>query len=99
MAYTMAIFFVFLGVLLAFPGLWLLCSGLWPQNIARAGEVCARGLIKPFLVGLPITSAMIFAAAILNNAGTAGKNTAGPARRAHLFVLHHRAAGLLTLCV
>src|SRR4030095_12052952 len=34
MADTMAIFFVILGLLLAFPGLWVLCRVLW----ARAGR-------------------------------------------------------------
>lgn len=73
MADTMAIFFVFLGFLLAFPGLWLLCRGLWPQTVANAAAVCQRGLIKPFFAGLPLTAVMIFAAAALGNLGPPGK--------------------------
>lgn len=59
MADTMAIFFVILGLLLAFPGLWLLCRGLWPDLTAGANARCQAGLVKPFLTGLPITAAML----------------------------------------
>ena len=67
MADTMAIFFVVLGVMLAFPGLWLLCRGLWPDRVAAAAATCSKGLTKSFLVGLPITGAMILAAVALSN--------------------------------
>jgi len=66
MADTMAIFFVILGLMLAFPGLWLLCLGLWQKSVTASADYCSRGLVKPFLVGVPITLAMIFAASILN---------------------------------
>lgn len=67
MADTMAIFFVILGLLLAFPSLWLLCLGLWPKTATAAADYCSRGLIKPFFAGVPITLAMIFMAGFLNN--------------------------------
>ena len=73
MADTMAIFFVILGLLLAFPGLWVLCRGLWPRAVAKAAAVCGKGLIKPFFAGLPLTAGIIFAAAVLGNLGPAGK--------------------------
>ena len=38
MADTMSIFFVILGMMLAFPGLWLLCRGLWPGAVAAAAS-------------------------------------------------------------
>ena len=79
MADTMAIFFVILGLLLAFPGLWVLCRGLWPRAVAKAAAVCGKGLIKPFLAGLPLTAVMIFAAAALGNLGPAE----GAGRRAY----------------
>ncbi len=66
MADTMAIFFVILGLMLALPGLWLLCVGLWPRAVADSAETCSRGLIKPFLAGLPITIFTIVLAAVLN---------------------------------
>src|SRR5262249_6528384 len=73
MADTMAIFFVVLGLLLAFPGLWLLCRGLWPRAVTEAAAICGKGLIKPFVAGLPVTVAMIFGVAVLSNFGSAGK--------------------------
>src|SRR5215813_12595265 len=78
MADTMAIFFVVLGLLLAFPGLWLLCRGLWPRAVTEAAAICGKGLIKPFVAGLPVTVAMIFAVAVvclymtIANCGVAG---------------------------
>ena len=96
MADTMAIFFVILGFMLAFPGLWLLCRGLWPQVVAKADEVCARGLIKPFLIGLPITAAMVFAAAILGKGGTVGKITAIAEVCFYLMIANSGVAGLVT---
>ena len=38
MADTMSIFFVILGMMLAFSGLWLLCRGLWPEAVAAAAD-------------------------------------------------------------
>jgi hypothetical protein len=76
MADTMAIFLVVLGFLLAFPGLWLLCQGLWPRAVKRASAICGQGLIKPFLIGAPVTAVMIVIAAILGKLGTAGKISA-----------------------
>jgi hypothetical protein len=54
MADTLAIFLVVLGFMLALPGLWLLCRGLWPKTVENATEDCRRGLLFPFLVGIPI---------------------------------------------
>src|SRR5262249_44057605 len=77
-------------------GLWLLCRGLWPQVVARADEVCARGLIRPFLVGLPITAALILSAAILSQAGTVGKITATAIVCCYLMIANSGVAGLIT---
>lgn len=65
MADTMAIFFVILGLLIACPALWLLCRGLWPDIVASAKTDCTKTLFKPFMVGLPITGAAIFAVILL----------------------------------
>src|SRR4029450_11573018 len=59
MADTMAIFFVILGLLLAFPGLWLLCRGLWPNIVASSADRCRKGLIKPPLTGAPPSAGVI----------------------------------------
>ena len=65
MADTMSIFFVILGMMLAFPGLWLLCRGLWPEAVATAADRCRRSLWSSFLMGLPITIVMIVITRIL----------------------------------
>ncbi|MBP9094791.1 hypothetical protein KBI23_27475, partial [bacterium] len=61
MADTLAIFLVVLGFLLALPGLWLLCSGLWPTAVSRTTLDCNSGLLFPFLVGIPISLVAFFA--------------------------------------
>lgn len=96
MADTMAIFFVILGLLLAFPGLWLLCRGLWPRAVAGAAAICGRGLIKPFVAGLPVTVVMIFAAAALSNLGPPGKIAAAAMICLYLMVANCGVAGLAT---
>ena len=65
MADTMSIFFVILGMLLAFPGLWLLCRGLWPDTVDNAAARCGKGLWSSFLVGVLITVVMVLLTVIL----------------------------------
>ena len=97
MADTVAIFFVILGLMLALPGLWLLCRGLWPRAVAGAAARCNAGLIKTFLVGLPITTVMIFLTAVLNNAlGTFGKVAAIGVVCLYVVYAHTGVAGLAT---
>lgn len=67
MADTMAYFFVIIGLLVAFPGLWLLCRGLWPHTVEKTKLDCSKTLWKPFLVGLPHAAIVIVLAGILNN--------------------------------
>jgi hypothetical protein len=97
MADTMAIFFVILGLLLAFPGLWVLCRGLWPRAVAKAAAVCGQGLIKPFLAGLPLAAVMIFAAAVLGNFGPAGQIAAVATVCLYLMIANCGVAGLVTV--
>ncbi|HEU0176313.1 MAG TPA: hypothetical protein VFV58_18775 [Blastocatellia bacterium] len=97
MADTMAIFFVILGLLLAFPGLWVLCRGLWPRAVAKSAAVCGKGLIRPFLAGLPLTAVMIFAAAVLGNFGPAGKIAALATVCLYLMIANCGVAGLVTV--
>jgi len=76
MADTMSIFFVIVGMMLAFSGLWLLCRGLWPEAVAAAADRCCKGLWSSFLAGLPITIAMVAVTTILFNVlGPVGKIT------------------------
>src|SRR5215813_2802890 len=97
MADTMAVFFVILGLLLALPGLWVLCRGLWPRAVAKAAAVCGEGLIKPFLAGLPLTAVMIFAAAVSGNFGPAGKIAAVATVCLYLMIANCGVAGLVTV--
>ncbi len=97
MADTMAIFFVFLGFLLAFPGLWLLCRGLWPQTVANAAATCRNGLLKPFFAGLPLTVAMLLAAVALGNLGPPGKIAAAAIACFYLMIANCGVAGLATM--
>src|SRR5262245_31262057 len=97
MADTMAIFFVILGLLLALPGLWVLCRGLWPRAVAKAAAVCGEGLINHFLAGLPGAAVMIFAAAVLGNFGPAGKIAAVATVCLYLMIANCGVAGLVTV--
>ena len=65
------------GFLLAQQGLWLLCRALWPDRLAAATERCRRRPVVSFLVGLPVTAAVIAAIAIAGNAlGAVGQAAA-----------------------
>jgi hypothetical protein len=96
MADTMAIFFVILGLLLAIPGLWLLCRGLWPRTIEKAAATCRDGLVKPLMIGLPITVVTLIAAKVLGNFGTAGKISATILVCFYLMIANSGVAGLVT---
>jgi len=54
LADTMTWFFVITGLLVALPGLWLLCRGLWPGAVERTTRDCARGVLIPLLCGIPL---------------------------------------------
>jgi hypothetical protein len=54
LADTIGIFLFLVGVLIAFPALWLLSLGLWTRAVTACAERNSRGLIKSFFVGLPI---------------------------------------------
>src|SRR5687768_9627333 len=74
MADTMSIFFVILGMMLALPGLWLLCRGLWPEAVAATADRCHKRLWTSFLAGLPVTIITIAATVFLFNVlGPVGK--------------------------
>jgi hypothetical protein len=57
---TMAIFFVVLGFLIAFPSLWLLCRALWPEFVQGNTKAVKNGLLKSFLIGIPVTLLFVF---------------------------------------
>ena len=78
MADTMAIFFVVLGLMISLVGLWLLARGLWPSRVALAAERFERGLVVPFVVGLPVAlAAFVLAALVVNIPAKVGGIGAG----------------------
>ncbi|MCI0487893.1 MAG: hypothetical protein L0229_14975 [Blastocatellia bacterium] len=97
MADTMAIFFVVLGLLLAFPSLWLLCYGLWPDASLAASAKTDKNILKPFLVGLPVTAVMlVMAAAMKNLLGGLGNIAAGVLVSIYVVYAGTGVAGLAT---
>jgi hypothetical protein len=64
--------------------------------VTNAASVCSKGLIKPFLAGLPITIAMVIAAVMLTNLGTAGKIIATALVCFYLMIANSGVAGLAT---
>jgi len=74
MADTMSIFFVILGMMLAFPALWLFCRGLWPEAVNAAADRCGKRLWSSFLAGLPITIiTIVVVEMVFNVLGPVGK--------------------------
>ena len=74
LADTMAIVFSVIGLLLAFPALWLVCLGIWPALTENAVAVCRKSLPKSFFLGLPIAvSAFIFSQLLTKAEGPAGQ--------------------------
>jgi hypothetical protein len=97
MADTMSIFFVILGMMLAFPGLWLLCRGLWPEAVAAAADRCSKRLWSSFLAGLPIAIVVIVAAKILFNVlGPVGKIASVGVICLYMLQAHTGVSGLAT---
>ena len=97
MADTMSIFFVILGMMLALPGLWLLCRGLWPEAVAAAADRCRKRLWSSFLVGLPITIMMVVVTAFLFNVlGPVGKVAGVAVVCLYMLQAHTGVSGLVT---
>ena len=97
MADTMSIFFVILGMMLAFPGLWLLCRALWPKAVAGAAERCRKRLWSSFLLGLPVTVVMVVVTRILFSVlGPVGKIVGVGVVCLYLLQAHTGVAGLVT---
>ena len=97
LADTMAIFLVVLGFMLALPGLWLLCRGLWPRRVNYATLTCGKSLYKPFLAGLPVTlAALILVSASKSMPGPVGTIWSGAIICLYLMQASVGVAGLAT---
>jgi hypothetical protein len=57
-------FLVIVGVLVAFPAVWLLCRSLYPKQIESMADDLERGRLKRFFIGVPIAAACFFAVAL-----------------------------------
>jgi hypothetical protein len=96
MADTMAIFFVILGILLAFSGLWLLARGLWPEAVEAAAERCAKRIWPYFLAGIPLTLVTIILTRILFVLGPVGKIASVGIVCLYMLQAHTGVSGLVT---
>ncbi|HET6976949.1 MAG TPA: hypothetical protein VFI24_11535 [Pyrinomonadaceae bacterium] len=96
MADTMSIFFVILGMLLAFSGLWLLCRGLWPDAVEAAAARCAKRVWPYFLAGIPLTLVTIVLARTLFVLGPVGKFASVAVVCFYMLQAHTGVSGLAT---
>lgn len=97
LADVMAVVFSVLGMLLALPGLWLLCKGLWPSLVLSAEIDCAQALWKPLLAGLVPAAIAFIAIATLGNLGPLGGIAAIFAASVFVVFASIGIAGLATL--
>ena len=96
MADTMAIFFVFLGMLMAFSGLWLMCRGLWPNAVEATAQRCSKRIWPYFLAGIPLTLIMIVLARIFFLLGPVGKIASVGVVCLYMLQAHTGVSGLVT---
>lgn len=64
LADTVGIFLVIVGLLIAFPALWLFCRGMWTDAVTACADRNRHGMLKSFFVGLPFLVMLIFAMGI-----------------------------------
>src|SRR5258708_36341425 len=48
-----------IGFLLSLQGLWMLCRALWPNRVERSAERCRRNGLICFVLGVPVTIAVV----------------------------------------
>ncbi len=60
-------FLLIVGVLFAFPGVWLLSRSLYPRQIEAIADSLEKGRVKAFFMGVPITAASFFCVAAFSN--------------------------------
>jgi hypothetical protein len=72
MADAFAITLTIIGFLLAYPALWLVCRGFWPEQVARAETRAATQPFRSFFCGALIWALGIGWAALIGSAGGLG---------------------------
>src|SRR5258708_6854446 len=70
---VIAIALSIIGFLLSLQGLWLVSHALWPGPVETTTRHCAGGVLKCFLVGLPVTLVGALFAAVIAKRGTVGQ--------------------------
>ena len=96
MADTMSILFVILGMLLAFSGLWLMCSGVWPDAVEAVAERCAKRIWPYFFAGIPLTVVTIVLTRVLFLLGPVGKIFGVAVVCLYMVQAHTGVSGLVT---
>src|SRR5258708_22640027 len=48
-----------IGFLLSLQVLWMLCRALWPNRVERSAERCRRNGLICFVLGVPVTIAVV----------------------------------------
>ena len=99
MADTMAVFFVVVGLMVSLVGLWLLARGLWSSRVALAAERFERGLVVPFVAGLPIALAAFVAGAVAAKLPGGGGGALAVAIGCAFFAFSSVGASGLATCV
>lgn len=61
LADTMLWFFVIVGLLISFNGIWLMSQAMWTITVQRAVEIHRHSMWKSFFLGLPIIAVGVIA--------------------------------------
>lgn len=61
LADTMLWFFVIVGLLISFNGIWLMSQAMWTGTVQRAVEIHRHSMWKSFFIGLPIIAVGVIA--------------------------------------
>lgn len=85
-----------IGFLLAFPALWLLCLGFWPELVARCEQRTTRMPVRSFLLGVLLTLVTVVVAGVVNQGGAPGAIAATTAICLLIFFAQIGVAGLVT---
>jgi hypothetical protein len=93
---VIAIALSIIGFLFSLQGLWLVSHALWPARVEMATDRCAKGNLKCFLVGLPVTLVGVVVAAIVARAGTFGQLSAFAIALLYIVYANVGVAGLVT---
>jgi len=93
---VIAIALSIIGFLLSLQGLWLVSQALWPGRVEIATRHCGNGNLKCFLVGVPVTLAGVFFAAVVAKAGTFGQLSAFAVGLLYIVYANVGVAGFVT---